>query len=87
MLRDMLDRKLAERGKPGLVKVGRWYPSSQLCSDCGYRYEGAKDLGVREVVCPECGAWHDRETTPVVQVAGARHKKIPRSWYNRGKHI
>lgn len=61
MLRDMLDRKLAEQGKPGLVKVGRWYPSSQLCSDCGYRYEGAKDLGVHEWVCPECGAWHDRD--------------------------
>lgn len=61
MLRDMLDRKLAEQGKPGLVKVGRWYPSSQLCSDCGYRYEGTKDLGVREWVCPECGAWHDRD--------------------------
>lgn len=61
MLRDMLDRKLAEQGKPGLVKVGRWYPSSQLCSDCGYRYEGTKDLGVREWVCPECGAWRDRD--------------------------
>lgn len=61
MLRDMIDRKLAEQGKPGLVKVGRWYPSSQLCSDCGYRYEGTKDLGVREWVCPECGAWHDRD--------------------------
>lgn len=61
MLRDMLDRKLAEQGKPGLVKIGRWYPSSQLCSDCGYRYEGTKDLGVREWVCPECGAWHDRD--------------------------
>ena len=61
ILRDMLDRKLAEQGKPGLVKVGRWYPSSQLCSDCGYRYEGTKDLGVREWVCPECSAWHDRD--------------------------
>lgn len=39
----------------------RAQPKSELCSDCGYRYEGTKDLGVREWVCPECGAWHDRD--------------------------
>lgn len=61
MLCAMLDRKLVEQGKPGLVKVGKWYPSSQLCSDCGHRYAGAKDLSVREWACPECGAWHDRD--------------------------
>lgn len=61
VLRAMLDRKLVEQGKPGLVKVGKWYPSSQLCSDCGHRYADTKDLSVREWACPECGAWHDRD--------------------------
>jgi IS605 OrfB family transposase len=43
-----------------LVKLDRWFPSSQLCSVCGHR-DGPKPLKVRAWVCPECGAEHDRD--------------------------
>lgn len=55
----MLEYKLAERGKQ-LVKVGKTYPSSQLCSCCGQRHRELKDLGIRKWSC-ECGAVHDRD--------------------------
>ncbi len=43
-----------------LVAVGRFFPSSQLCT-CGYRNARVKDLSVRYWTCPECGVHHDRD--------------------------
>ena len=42
------------------VVISRWEPTSQVCSDCGYRW-GKLDLKVREVVCLNCGTLHDRD--------------------------
>ena len=44
-----------------IVKIGRFEASSQICSNCGYRHNGTKDLSVREWICPECGTEHDRD--------------------------
>ena len=44
-----------------LIVIDRFYPSSQLCSACGARWSGTKDLSVREWTCPVCGAVHDRD--------------------------
>lgn len=46
-----------------LVEIGTFFPSSQLCGTCGYKNPGVKDLDVREWVCPNCGAHHDRVST------------------------
>ena len=43
------------------VKVPNNYPSSQLCSKCGYKNSITKDLKVRTWACPECGTIHDRD--------------------------
>ena len=56
----LLEYKAAWYGK-AVVKIDRFYPSSQLCSTCGYRNEGTKDLSVRKWVCPQCGTTHDRD--------------------------
>jgi len=42
------------------VVISRWEPTSQICSDCGYRW-GKLDLSVREVVCLNCGSVHCRD--------------------------
>lgn len=60
MFRALLGYKLEDRGKR-LVTVGRLFPSSQLCHECGYRFSGTKDLSVREWTCLLCGRTHDRD--------------------------
>lgn len=41
-------------------KISRWYPSSQICSDCGFS-SGKKELSIREWTCTNCGSHHDRD--------------------------
>ena len=44
-----------------IVKVPTDYPSSQLCSTCGYKNSITKDLTIRKWTCPRCGSIHDRD--------------------------
>lgn len=46
-----------------VVKIDRFYPSSQTCHDCGYRLtkDNKLTLADREWVCPNCGKHHDRD--------------------------
>lgn len=58
--RRQLEYKAAWYGKK-IIAIDRFFPSSQLCSCCGYRNTDTKNLAVREWTCPECGAHHDRD--------------------------
>jgi putative transposase len=44
-----------------LVKVDKWYASSQICNCCGRQFSMTKDLSVREWICPNCHTTLDRD--------------------------
>ncbi|MDD5956585.1 MAG: RNA-guided endonuclease TnpB family protein [Lachnospiraceae bacterium] len=68
----MLEYKLAERGKY-LIKVGKTFPSSQLCQ-CGYKNPITKDLSVRTVVCPVCGRIYDRDVNAAINIRNEAYR-------------
>ncbi len=55
----MLEYKAALYGRD-FHRIGRWEPTSQVCSACGVK-DGPKPLNVREWTCGACGAVHDRD--------------------------
>jgi putative transposase len=55
----LLEAKAAQHDRQ-VVRIGRWTPTSQTCSMCGYR-DGPKPLSVRVWACPACGTVHDRD--------------------------
>ena len=71
----MLEYKAARYGRT-LHKIGRFEPTSQVCSQCGVK-DGAKPLHVRTWTCPGCGAVLDRDTNAAVNVAKAAGLAVP----------
>jgi putative transposase len=50
-----------------LVKVDRFYPSSKLCSVCGYLH-AELELRDRQWLCPQCGTAHNRDGNAAVNI-------------------
>lgn len=54
-------KSCAARNGNTIVEPYQGFPSSQLCSDCGYKNADTKNLKVRDWVCPSCGVFHKRD--------------------------
>ncbi len=65
----MLEYKARRYGRE-FRRIGRFEPTSQVCSACGVK-DGPKPLHVRAWQCRECGAWLDRDVNAAVNVARA----------------
>lgn len=55
----MLEAKAFTYGRE-VLKVGRYFASSQICSTCGHK-DGPELLWVRQWTCPQCHSEHDRD--------------------------
>ena len=50
-----------------VVLIGRFYPSSKTCSQCGYIHKDLK-LKDRHWQCPNCGSYHDRDYNAALNI-------------------
>ena len=61
-----LEYKATWKGKT-IIKISKWFPSSQICSNCGTS-TGKKPLHVRKFVCPHCNTSHDRDVNASINI-------------------
>ena len=62
----MLEYKLSERNKY-LVKVDKWFPSSQICHRCGEVHPEMKNLTIRTMKC-DCGLVISRDQNAAINI-------------------
>lgn len=59
-----------------VIQVDTFYPSSQICSVCGFRNQEIKDTHIRKWVCPVCGAVHDRDENAAKNILAEGIRKL-----------
>ncbi len=50
-----------------VLKIDRWFPSSKLCSSCGFKNTNLT-LADRNWICPDCGKNHNRDTNAAINI-------------------
>ena len=76
----------SEKFRREFVIISRWEPTSQTCSDCGYRW-GKLDLKVREIVCINCGTLHDRDDNASKNIEQVGVEGIPTTQNGQGGSV
>lgn len=66
MFLSMLEYKLSDRNKY-LIKVDKWFPSSQICHCCGMLHPEMKNLTIRTMKC-DCGLTINRDQNAAINI-------------------
>ena len=66
MFLSMLEYKLSDRNKY-LIKVDKWFPSSQICHCCGTIHPEMKNLTIRTMTC-DCGLTISRDQNAAINI-------------------
>ena len=48
--------------------IDTWFPSSQLCHVCGFKYKAVKNFKIRQWTCPNCNSFHDRDINAAINI-------------------
>jgi putative transposase len=65
----LMEGKAAQYGRT-FARIGRFEPTSQVCSACGVK-DGPKPLSVRQWACAACGTVHDRDVNAAKNILAA----------------
>ncbi len=71
----LIEEKAAKYGRT-FARIGRFEPTSQVCSACGVK-DGPKPLHVREWTCAACGTVHDRDVNAAKNILAAGRADNP----------
>ena len=71
----------AEWNDKKVVKIDRFFPSSQTCSVCGYINKETKKLSIREWECPACHSHHDRDINAAINILRVGLKQYTSAGY------
>jgi len=71
----LLEYKTAEY-ESIVIKVPRFYASSQTCHVCDYKNVTIKDLKIRKWTCPVCGSHHDRDHNAAINILNEALKML-----------
>lgn len=74
MIREMLEYKCKMYGRK-LIFIDRYFPSSKICSECGFRHD---PLDSEVFICPVCGMQKDRDYNASLNIYKAGLKKLTR---------
>lgn len=66
MFLSMLKYKLSDRNKH-LIKIDKWFPSSQICHHCGTLHTEMKNLAIRKMIC-NCGIEVNRDQNAAINI-------------------
>lgn len=78
----MMLYKAARAGKKA-IKIGRFEPSSQICSKCGHRQKLTLDVRVYE--CSECGNILDRDLNAAINIRNFALRNIIKNFSTDGR--
>ena len=64
---DWLQKKAQEYGTK-VIRIGKYFPSSQICSNCGRKNPALKDYTIKAWQCPSCGIVLDRDINAAINI-------------------